>query len=159
MKPERTGLMSRFLHWLRQPVLGKMLEWPWFCRFGVLAAFAHVAFSTAGLHLWRCDFIEVTGYPCPGCGLTRSIRAIFRADWQMSLRYHAFGSVAIVAVLTLVLGAVLPKQMRLRLSNWVSKIEEKTRISQLAFVALWIYWSVRLIKMDESLLMSLQSYN
>ncbi len=159
MNSKAAGLTGKLIHWLRQPVLGRMLSWPWFCRFSVLAAFGHVAFSAAGYHVWTCHFIEVTGHPCPGCGLTRSIRALIRGDWQASLQYHAFAAVAIVAIVGLVLGAFLPERQRTALSALVSKVEKKTAISQLIFIALMIYWTVRLIKMDEFLLMTLRNYN
>lgn len=38
-----------------------------------------------------CAFRRTTGYPCPGCGLTRSWVALGRGDLASSLAYHRLG--------------------------------------------------------------------
>lgn len=38
-----------------------------------------------------CLFHNVTGLPCPGCGLTRSVLHIAHAHWLEALRYHPAG--------------------------------------------------------------------
>ena len=75
------------------------------------------------------------------------------------MRYHVFGPVAVLAVAILMLGAVLPANSREKTSNWLCKIEKRLAVSQLTFVTLWIYWAVRLINMNEKLLMLLRNYD
>ena len=36
-----------------------------------------------------CPVVIFTGYPCPGCGLTRGVLAIIRCDYQTAIRYNA----------------------------------------------------------------------
>ena len=38
-----------------------------------------------------CSFKNLTGLPCPGCGLTRSWMAAALGDWETSLNDHRFG--------------------------------------------------------------------
>lgn len=55
-----------------------------------------------------CPFRICTGHACMGCGLTRSVIALFRGDLDLSLRYHPLG-VALVAqamVIAVAVGAV-----------------------------------------------------
>jgi len=42
------------------------------------------------LPLVPCTFLNVTGYPCPFCGLTRSFWAIAQGDWGLALRTAPF---------------------------------------------------------------------
>ncbi|MCB1303713.1 MAG: DUF2752 domain-containing protein [Leptospiraceae bacterium] len=38
-----------------------------------------------------CLFYSITGLPCPGCGMTRSIHYLMHGDVIHSLQYHFFG--------------------------------------------------------------------
>ncbi len=44
-----------------------------------------------------CPHKLLTGFPCPGCGITRSIMALYRGDVPGSLAYHAFGLPTVIA--------------------------------------------------------------
>ncbi|MEO7153451.1 MAG: DUF2752 domain-containing protein [Planctomycetota bacterium] len=73
---------------------------------GLLLAFApQVEFSQS-----VCPHKLLTGFPCPGCGITRSIMSLYRGDLAGSLGYHVFG---LPLVITCVIGiAVLAVEMR-----------------------------------------------
>jgi hypothetical protein len=43
-----------------------------------------------------CTFRQMTGVPCPGCGLTRSIVAAVHGDWSASYSYHRLGLVFVL---------------------------------------------------------------
>jgi hypothetical protein len=45
-----------------------------------------------------CSFKNLTGLPCPGCGLTRSIVAGLHGDFSASLSYHKLGLLTLVYV-------------------------------------------------------------
>lgn len=48
--------------------------------------------SLSGLSLPDlCVFRGITGIPCPGCGLTRSIVSAIHGDIEMSLSHHRLG--------------------------------------------------------------------
>ena len=38
-----------------------------------------------------CPFYNLTGLPCPGCGLTRSFVCLGHGQWQASLHWHPLG--------------------------------------------------------------------
>ena len=38
-----------------------------------------------------CPFYQLTGLPCPGCGLTRAFVYIGHGQWADSLRWHPLG--------------------------------------------------------------------
>lgn len=44
-----------------------------------------------------CPFKALTGIPCPGCGLTRSFRAIALGQWDAALDFHLFGPALFLA--------------------------------------------------------------
>ncbi len=43
-----------------------------------------------------CPFLRFFHFPCPGCGLTKSIVHLYRGDPAGSIRYHPWG-IALVA--------------------------------------------------------------
>jgi hypothetical protein len=45
-----------------------------------------------------CSFKNLTGLPCPGCGLTRSIVAAMHGDFRASLMYHRLGLLTLAYV-------------------------------------------------------------
>lgn len=45
-----------------------------------------------------CSFRNLTGLPCPGCGLTRSIVAGMHGDFRASLVYHRLGLLTLVYI-------------------------------------------------------------
>lgn len=46
-----------------------------------------------------CSFKNLTGLPCPGCGLTRSIVAGMHGEFKASLIYHRLGLLTLAYVL------------------------------------------------------------
>ncbi|MGD9161574.1 MAG: DUF2752 domain-containing protein [Desulfobacteraceae bacterium] len=56
-----------------------------------------------------CIFKNITGYDCPGCGLTRSFLCIARGDFARSFHYHDFGIVlfAYLCLQTIIQGLYL----------------------------------------------------
>lgn len=53
-----------------------------------------------------CPFKMLTGFPCPGCGITKSLVYWYEGDYSKSIRYHLLGPFIIgfcvitIAVLT-----------------------------------------------------------
>ena len=46
-----------------------------------------------------CTFKNLTGLPCPGCGLTRSLVAAAHGDVKQSFRHHRLGLLTLIYVL------------------------------------------------------------
>jgi len=70
------------------------------CGCCLLAGAAYVAAgdpSTGGVFL-PCPFRTLTGWWCPGCGLTRATHHLLRGDVTQALRYHALVIVILTAL-------------------------------------------------------------
>ena len=65
------------------------------------AALVPVSFVTNGPSL--CPFKMLTGLPCPGCGMTRSVVTLLHGDLGASLFYHPLGIVIVALCFALVL--------------------------------------------------------
>ena len=61
-----------------------------------------------------CPFKLLTGLPCPGCGITKSIIFLYKGDIMKSLTYHIFGPLVIlfcvVSVFVLTLEIITRKE-------------------------------------------------
>lgn len=77
--------------WLAIGAMGATLVAPW-----LILQFAPE--SEFGQSI--CPHKLLTGFPCPGCGITRSLMSLYRGDFVGSLDYHVFG-------IPLVIGCVL----------------------------------------------------
>jgi len=51
------------------------------------------------LPLRPCTFLQLTGYPCPFCGFTRSFQTISHGDWAFALYNSPIACLVYVAVL------------------------------------------------------------
>jgi len=45
-----------------------------------------------------CTFRRITGLPCATCGMTRSLAALARGEWQRSRAYHPLGGAVALAL-------------------------------------------------------------
>src|SRR5258708_6029876 len=59
------------------------------------------------LHGPACLFRLFTGVPCPGCGLTRSLSALWHGNFLLSFRYHPLGLLAFLVCLFLVVSRLI----------------------------------------------------
>ena len=61
-----------------------------------------------------CPFKMITGFPCPGCGITKSLVFLYEGDFIKSIYYHLFGPltffVCIAAILILSLELATKKE-------------------------------------------------
>ena len=66
-----------------------------------VAALLPVSFVTSGPSV--CPFKLLTGLPCPGCGMTRSVVTLLHGDLGASLYYHPLGFVIVGLAVALAL--------------------------------------------------------
>jgi uncharacterized protein DUF2752 len=66
-----------------------------------------------------CTFRNLTGYDCPGCGLTRSVIALLHGDVGGSLRAHPLGAIVFVLGLALWGTALYSWARRGRFVSWI----------------------------------------
>lgn len=43
-----------------------------------------------------CPFKMLTGLPCPGCGITKSMAFFYQGEYYKSISYHLFGPAVVV---------------------------------------------------------------
>ena len=49
-----------------------------------------------------CPFKMLTGFPCPGCGITKSIISFYEGNILESLTYHIFGIPAVLFCIAII---------------------------------------------------------
>ncbi len=102
-----------------------------------------------------CPFRRLTGWPCPGCGMTRALNALAHGQWEAALSLHPLSPIAAVGWLLLGLSAlskaIAPSRVSLRC--W-SALGERIRmppwIVGLAFVLALGVWVIRLLALIAS---------
>lgn len=114
---------------------------------GVVVAVAafQLALTASGLPGWGCPLLKLTGWPCPGCGLTRAVLALLHGEWKKSLTLHAFAPILLAALALIGIASFLPQQQRQRFADTVENIEKRTRLSAVLLIGLVAYWLVRLL--------------
>lgn len=113
---------------------------------GVAAVAAvQVAGVAAGVGGWPCPVKSALGIPCPGCGLTRACIALFRGEFAAAFGLHAFAPVLLLGLAALAVAGLLPAARREAFASLVARFERRTKASYVFFVALLLYWSVRVL--------------
>jgi Protein of unknown function (DUF2752) len=87
----------------------------------LLALWVAAALPVEGIGLLVCPFRVVTGVPCAGCGLTRSVIRAARGEWGMALRLHPLGPVFCLALLGVAATGLLPREGRVWLRAWLGQ--------------------------------------
>jgi hypothetical protein len=89
-----------------------------------------------------CPFKMVTGFPCPGCGITKSIIFFYQGDLLKSLEYHILGPVvpivSLIAILVLFTELITQK-------NYFSSILYSTKLAYTLAILLGVYHAIRLV--------------
>ncbi len=112
--------------------------------FIVAIASLHLALVASGIRGWQCPLLQTTGYPCPGCGLSRAVVALFAGDWKLALTLHAFAPILLAALALIGIASFLPQQQRQQFICSVEKFEKRTGLTVILMLGLVIYWLVRL---------------
>ena len=118
----------------------------------VISAAVAIQCGLTALHVegWQCPLLSTLGVPCPGCGLSRSVTAFARGDWQYSFTMHAFAPLFFIAALLVAAAALLPDRQKRSLIKTVEALERRTAITAILLIAFVIYWLVRLLLFHES---------
>jgi hypothetical protein len=94
-----------------------------------------------------CIFKNLTGLPCPGCGLTRSMTAAVRGNLSQSWMFHRLGFVTTFYILI----QFLLNLMILTVSPWRERLQKIGRYLNNGLVFLGILfvlnWVVNLVSM------------
>ncbi|UCE40434.1 MAG: DUF2752 domain-containing protein [Candidatus Aminicenantes bacterium] len=88
-----------------------------------------------------CMFRSVTGFPCPGCGLLRSMVSAMHGDVARSLEYHRLGLVTILYIILQFLfrlGILLFPILGIRFSRFDSFLNRGIILLAVLFGINWI---------------------
>jgi Protein of unknown function (DUF2752) len=132
------------------PVLAPLLLNRPMCNAIAGVAAVHMTLVATGLPGWQCPMRYGVGVPCPGCGLSRAIKALVSGDVAQAIAIHAFAPIAL-GVLALILCTVLgTRTQRNQIAHYVRQIEQ-FGISTLLLIAFPLYWLIRLLFFREAL--------
>lgn len=76
----------------------------------------------------------ITGIPCPGCGITRSMSCALRGMFHESLHFHPFGPVVLAAFVVMASSSLLPAAGKRRLQAAASGMTGPIRAAKYAFL-------------------------
>jgi hypothetical protein len=113
--------------------------------FGILTAVLLVAFfwqpDDQGIIL--CYFRSLTGLPCPGCGLTRSLCAIAKGAMLRSFEYHPFGPLLFLIAMVMWFRAIAELIYR---KTVIITLTERTkhRLISVGIIFLCLFWCFRI---------------
>ena len=89
-----------------------------------------------------CPFKLLTGLPCPGCGITKSIIFLYQGDIMKSLTYHIFGPLVILFCVVSVL--VLSLELITR-REYLNKLFYNSKVAYALGFVLASYHITRLV--------------
>ena len=93
---------------------------------------------------WPCPFKAAFGLPCPGCGLSTASSLLLHGQWSESFKTHAFAPFFLAGMFFIVFANILPNQIRNRLIEKITRIEEHSGFLAWFLLTLFIYWGFRL---------------
>lgn len=127
------------------PILAPVLETRSVGIAMAAAACVHTGLVMVGLPSWECPMLAATGIPCPGCGLSRAISALFLGDIKTSLKFHALAPFFLIGLLVMGIITFLPDQWRRGALLYLEKTERQTGVVAIFLITLVGYWLARLI--------------
>ncbi len=89
-----------------------------------------------------CLLHRVTGVPCPGCGLTRSVASVAHLEFGRAVAMHPFGFFFFALFLLLTLYAALPRAGRDRLRAWSNRHERALNRFYVAAAVLFLGFGI-----------------
>lgn len=130
--------------WLRHPFGSAILRDAALCRFLAILPAPLILFQVLHLPGLPCLFHEMTGLPCPGCGMTRAIVALLHGDLAQAFTHHPLGVPVAAIWLLLAVAGLLPTARRLRLADALAVWDRRLALSTLLLAAFLIHGLARL---------------
>lgn len=86
-------------------------------KWAIVIIIAYFAFGRLILHS-MCAMVVITGFPCPGCGLTRAGRAVLRFDFTEAWKIHPFIYPIMLLVIAYVFGRYILRKKEMPAVSW-----------------------------------------
>jgi hypothetical protein len=106
-----------------------------------MVAFAGLAITGLSAHvtlpLPLCPFKLLFHCPCPGCGITRSIMALWHGDLLLSFRFHPLGVPVVLIAVALVLQPFIRNTFRMPILS-VRRLRVVVGLGAATMIAVWI---------------------
>lgn len=94
-----------------------------------------------------CLLRRATGFPCPGCGLTRSFCALGKGDVARAFHFHALGPVLYaMAILAWLRGVAAVAGMKTAVARF-DRLVLKSRIVPVVLGLMLVAWIVKLLEL------------
>lgn len=94
-------------------------------------AFVYLLLSLFEVQVWRCLWEALTGWRCPGCGLTRGCKAFLRGDLREGLSSNWFTPFVMLGLIVCPVYLALPRDLS---EKWRKKLETFEKRFRVAFV-------------------------
>ena len=117
-------------------------------KFGLMLTGAlglYIGLFLLGQPPWVCPFFQLTGIPCPGCGLTRACLLLLKGDLRGSMKFHAFAPIFLVLISILIIGTLLPRSVSEPLIRKAETLERQSGLTIIILGGLILYWLARLL--------------
>jgi len=86
-------------------------------KWAVIFLIAYFVFSKKIFHT-ICPLVALTGFPCPGCGLTRAGISVLRLDFVSAWRFHPFIFPILLFILLFVINRYLCLKKNEKFLRW-----------------------------------------
>lgn len=94
-----------------------------------------------------CVFINLTGYPCPSCGMTRSVMALVRLDFDRAVHMNPFGLVFVGIFGLWWVNSLyeLAAGRRTRIHNWAAR--HINLLALIGIAVLFLFSALRIVSL------------
>jgi len=104
----------------------------------------HLVLMALGLPALRCRMHDITGLPCPACGMSRALLQLCRADLAGALHANPFAPYFALVGLLAAAGLVAGRERRESLADAVARVERRTRLNTAIVVLFFAHGFARL---------------
>jgi hypothetical protein len=123
-----------------------ILAFVWITAIVVVSVVWHPELASPyGNYFTLCGFKNITGLPCPGCGLTHSFCALAKGDVSNSLAFNFMGPVLFALLVVVWVRALAVMLRRYRFVESVDRAFDRLRVVKRMTVAFVIFGVVRIV--------------
>ena len=96
----------------------------------------YLAFSIFGISIWGCFWRLMTGWRCPGCGLTTGCKAFLKGHFAEGMAWNWFTPFVLFGLVLVPVVLALPQALREKVVELIEVSEQKTRLALISIIML-----------------------